>query len=115
MTVSARLKLHAVLADTARTMSRDSAFRSRLESDSRAALVHLRGCGVNLPSSLEEVRLLRDSPDTRNVVLVADPNVELDSASLADAAGGLFGGKTPVSSASTIPSTLSSLSSINDP
>ena len=115
--MSAR-KYAETLLEASRRMSADSAYRSRIESDFEASSALLREAGADVPASVSEIRFLRNSGGTFNVVLGPDPNVSLGHESLG---GVVSGGSSSMdeliknegqSTFSTLPLTLSTLSSV---
>ena len=81
----------------------DPEFRARLEAEPRAMLGAL---GINFPAGIE-VRLVCDTPEELHLVMPPDPNALLSDASLENISGG-----APNSTLSSLPSTVSTLSSV---
>ena len=101
------------LQSVAKNYHEDSQFRAQLEASPRSVLTDK---GVELPPDLD-VRVFANTEDVFHVVLPSDPTTLISDNSLVDVAGGRYG-ETPrqrsaLSTVSTIPSTVSTGSTVD--
>ena len=93
------------LANFAQSWHSDPEVRARAESDPRGVL---NDAGIPTPPHSDDIRIVANTEDTLYFPLPPDPNTELSDDRLAELSGGgvAFGS---ASSASSIPSTISSV------